>query len=81
MTPDGAVVALGRAILCTVTIEPDLEVVCPRCGAATTARFYGPCDTCRDELRATLGGEGHLVEAVAYEPKMNVTPNSVAVKD
>jgi hypothetical protein len=31
-------------------------------------------------LRA-LGGERREVERVDYEPKMNVTPNAVAVKD
>ena len=64
-----------------VRIEADLDVVCPRCGTTTAARFYGPCASCRDELRATLGNDGHLAEVVEYEPKMNVTPNSVAVKD
>lgn len=24
---------------------------CPRCGADTTIALYGPCPTCRDELR------------------------------
>jgi len=62
-------------------VPPDLDVVCPRCGTATVARFYGPCATCRDELRATLGNEGRLAEVVDYEPKMNVTPNAVALKD
>jgi hypothetical protein len=47
----------------------------------TSARFYGPCDSCRDELVATLGGEQREVEVEAYVPKMNVTPNAVATKD
>ena len=46
-----------------------------------TARFYGPCDTCRATLRATLGGEARLIEVAEYVPKMNVTPNAVALKD
>jgi len=58
-----------------------LDVTCPRCAEAVRARFYGPCERCRVELRATLGGEGRLVEAEAYEPKMNVTPNAVALKE
>ena len=62
-------------------LQPDLDVVCPRCGAGARLRFYGPCDVCREELRDTLGNEGRLVEAVDYEPKMNVTPNAVALKD
>jgi hypothetical protein len=32
------------------------------------------------QLRS-LGGEARAVEAVAYEPKMNVVPNQVATKD
>ena len=59
----------------------DLELDCPRCGTAVTERFYGPCDTCRAELRATLTGEQSDLVAAAYEPKMNVTPNAVASKE
>jgi hypothetical protein len=47
----------------------------------TTGRFYGPCDDCRDELRASLGTEARHIEVEAYEPKMNVTPNAVATKE
>lgn len=54
---------------------------CPRCGAAATAAFYGPCSTCRDDLRATLGAEGRAVESEAFEPRMHVTPNAVALKE
>ncbi len=56
--------------------------VCPRCaGAGDAPRFYGPCDTCRAELRARLGGEGREVEREAFVPAMHVTPNAVAQKD
>jgi hypothetical protein len=58
-----------------------LTFTCPRCGDPAHEPFYGPCGSCRDALRATLGGEARDVEAVAYEPKMNVTPNAVALKD
>jgi hypothetical protein len=58
-----------------------LSFVCPRCGADAEARFYGPCDGCRAALRAELAGEARDVEQGAYEPKMNVTPNAVALKD
>jgi hypothetical protein len=57
------------------------EVICPRCGSEATVAFYGPCEACRAELRATLGGVQHDVEAEAFEPKMHVTPNAVALKD
>jgi len=58
-----------------------LEFTCPRCAQAASARFYGPCESCRTELRLRLHGDGGEVEVAAYEPKMNVTPNAVALKD
>lgn len=58
-----------------------LPMTCPRCRTATEARFYGPCQSCNEELRATMGGEAREVEVADYEPKMNVTPNAVALKD
>jgi hypothetical protein len=58
-----------------------LEMTCPRCGATSRVRFYGPSDQCRSELRAALAGEARDVEVAAYEPKMNVVPNQVASKD
>jgi hypothetical protein len=58
-----------------------LEFTCPRCQAPASARYYGPCDTCRADLSATLGGVARHVEVADYEPKMNVTPNAVATKD
>jgi hypothetical protein len=57
-----------------------LDFSCPRCQASAHEEFYGPCGTCRDELRAT-GREARAVDARDYEPKMNVTPNAVATKD
>ncbi|MFZ1488567.1 MAG: hypothetical protein WAS51_01375 [Ilumatobacteraceae bacterium] len=54
---------------------------CPRCQNLVEARFYGPCITCREELRATVGIEARHVEVAEYEPKMNVTPNAVAFSD
>jgi hypothetical protein len=47
----------------------------------SSARFYGPCDACRGELVATLGGEARDIVVEDYVPKMNVTPNAVATKD
>ncbi len=54
---------------------------CPRCSASTTDEYYGPCESCRGQLRASLGNEAREVVADAYAPKMNVTPNAVALKD
>ena len=57
---------------------PMLKVTC---GAVGDERFYGPCQSCRSDLRAKYLGEGRVVEVAEYEPKMNVTPNAVALKD
>ncbi|MDH3753670.1 MAG: hypothetical protein OEU32_07340 [Acidimicrobiia bacterium] len=54
---------------------------CPRCRAEVVEEYYGPCTACRDQLRATVGGEARRVDPAEYEPKMNVTPNAVALKD
>ena len=54
---------------------------CPRCGADVSERFYGPCESCRTELRVRVCGEARAVEAPAYEPKVNVVPNQVATKE
>jgi hypothetical protein len=61
--------------------ESDLDLTCPRCNRAVVERFYGPCETCRAELRATLGNDGGDVVAAEYEPKMNVVPNAIASKE
>jgi hypothetical protein len=61
--------------------DTPLTITCPRCHGQATERFYGPCQPCREQLRATIGLEAHDVETEAFEPKMNVTPNAVALKD
>lgn len=58
-----------------------VEFTCPRCASPASAEFYGPCGRCRDELRTAFAREGKVVELAEYEPKMNVTPNAVALKD
>jgi hypothetical protein len=58
-----------------------MQLVCPRCGRDVEERYYGPCTACRDELRAAFLCEGRVVEVAEYEPKVNVTPNAVALKD
>ncbi len=65
----------------TLPLVPETFSVCPRCAATHDGRFYGPCESCRAELRATLGNDGRDVEVAEYVPKMNVTPNAVALKD
>ncbi|MGI9645233.1 MAG: hypothetical protein ACR2O6_07995 [Ilumatobacteraceae bacterium] len=58
-----------------------MEFMCPRCETSVDEEFYGPCGSCRTELNAAFESEGRMVEVVEYEPKMNVTPNAVALKD
>ncbi len=58
-----------------------LSFDCPRCSTGVVARFYGPCDACRSQLRSAFAGESRVIEVAEYEPKMNVTPNAVALKD
>lgn len=59
----------------------DSTFSCPRCQQAATARFYGPCDQCRNQLRTLLAGEARDVEREAFVPAMHVTPNAVALKE
>jgi hypothetical protein len=55
---------------------------CPRCGGSLAGEdLYGPCAACRDQLRAAYTGVARDVEAAAFEPKLNVTPNAVALKE
>ena len=42
-------------------------------------RFYGLCSGCRVELHAHFDREGRDLAVAEYEPKMNVTPNAVAL--
>ena len=46
------------------TVDALKEFDCPRCGQAAAARFYGPCDPCRQDLRANLGNEQREIEKV-----------------
>lgn len=64
------------------TTTADLDFSCPRCGTAVMARLYGLCEDCATELRASIVGVQDLdAAAPEFEPKMNVTPNAVALKD
>lgn len=62
-------------------IAADIDVDCPRCGRSVSQQFYGPCERCLAELRTAYQAEATAAEVVDYEPKMNVTPNAVALKD
>jgi hypothetical protein len=65
-------------------IDPSLDALsftCPRCATPVAERLYGPCTSGRAELRAKDLGEQREVEVAEYVPKMNVTPNAVALKE
>ena len=44
-------------------------------------RFRGLCEDCRRQVREGLRREARDIEVAEYVPKMNVTPNAVALKD
>lgn len=84
--PDATVTSFPPEPWRSATVPPpvadgDLHFTCPRCAREAESPSYGPCPTCRDELRRTMAGEARDVDEVDYVPKMNVTPNAVAVKE
>jgi len=54
---------------------------CMRCHREEPMRFYGLCTACRSELREKFDRGSRDIAVAEYEPKMNVTPNAVALKD
>lgn len=54
---------------------------CPRCSAPSSGDFYGLCENCKQTLRDNMASDARDVQAAEYVPKMNVTPNAVALKD
>lgn len=69
----------------SATGSPDLDVLsfdCPRCETTVEEAYYGPCTSCRALMREAVAGRGREdLVAEEYVPKMNVTPNAVALKD
>jgi hypothetical protein len=67
-----------------VQIDPDAfppePTPCLRCGTDTMLRFAGPCPACVAVLREKFRAVGRAVSD-EYVPKLNVTPNAVALKD
>jgi hypothetical protein len=63
-----------------VNLTPE-TMECMRCHREAPMRFYGLCTDCRGELREKFDREARAIEVGDYEPKMNVTPNAVALKD
>ena len=64
----------------TVDLAPE-TMECMRCHREEPMRFYGLCAACRQELHAKYDRDGVTIAVADYEPKMNVTPNAVALKD
>ncbi len=63
-------------------IPQDIAFECPRCGVEVSERLYGPCQECSEALRSSIVGvRDESAVAPEFEPKMNVTPNAVALKD
>jgi hypothetical protein len=61
---------------------PPVPMPCLRCGRERPMQFAGACDECRAELHARFPYRpGAVAAGTVYEPKMNVTPNAVALKD
>ena len=58
-----------------------LDTTCLRCETLVRMPFRGLCDSCRDALHVKFAGEAQDVGDAEYDPKMNVTPNAVALKD
>jgi hypothetical protein len=59
----------------------DLTIACPRCSASVEVRYYGPCPSCRTELRRTMANVAREVEREDFVPAMHVVPNAVASKE
>ena len=58
-----------------------IDTTCMRCGKPAQLRFAGPCPSCVAELTVRFPGVARAVVAEEYTPKVNVTPNAVALKD
>ena len=74
----------GRArgpVHCVPAALPRAAMPRSRGGTVTMRRFAGPCLACAQERRAKFHGEARAIGGDDYVPKMNVTPNAVALKD
>jgi len=58
-----------------------IDFDCIRCGAVSPMRFRGLCDDCREQVKEGLRRDAREIAVAEYVPKMNVTPNAVALKD
>ncbi len=72
---------LGPSLTAMDGGDGPIDFACPRCGTAAHARFYGPCQPCRDHLVAVSGTAGRALDATRFEPVLHVVPNQVATKE
>jgi hypothetical protein len=56
-------------------------MTCMRCGETAEMRFAGTCPSCVEALHEKFPHVARDIETESYTPKMNVTPNAVALKD
>ena len=64
----------------TPVLAPEPQT-CLRCARTEPMRFVGLCARCRDELIERSTREARTLEVETYQPKRNVTPNAVALKE
>jgi hypothetical protein len=64
-----------------IDLDTPIPFDCLRCGTVEPMRFRGLCTACRAALLVSFHRDAREIEVAAYEPKMNVTPNAVALKD
>ena len=57
-----------------------VDMECMRCHRTAPMRFYGLCTECRADLHTIFDRDAREIAVPEYEPKMNVTPNAVALK-
>jgi hypothetical protein len=69
------------ALPVTMTEFEPIDTTCMRCRQPARLRFAGPCPDCVAELTVRFPGIAREVATEEYTPKMNVTPNAVALKD
>jgi hypothetical protein len=74
----------SRPVPPLIHVDPELfpptPTTCLRCNTVVSLQFAGVCDACAQELHEKFRREAREVDA-EYVPKMNVTPNAVALKD
>ena len=61
--------------------DENLEFECPRCSEQVLEQFYGPCGSCREDLRQIFVADLRVVLVETFESLMNVSLYAVATKE